>query len=271
MSLAGTAWVLKPTTSILNGSDHIYNLTHYVEGTMSNYITTDYSSNCGDPYAFNPLYVSISARFAGGHTYIGRNAQDWVCPSTPTTMTGMPFIIYIEGGSDATNSTLESWFNANATRLITYDLSQLGLNAGLHTISTTAKATNYVDSSVTTLLLNIYTLSATITNGSITGVPSIAYRGDGFSGLVSATSGYALPSTLTVSGATLSSYNDTTGAYVITNVTSNVSITGTCLEILPTPSNASLSNGEISFDTVQNADSYDVYSDGVLIGTITEE
>ena len=69
-----------------------------------------------------------------------------------------------------------------------------------------------------------YTVTKTLNNCSVTGTAIPATTTTGFSTTISANSGYQLPSTISVSGAS-HTWNASTGALTISSVTGNVSIT----------------------------------------------
>lgn len=73
---------------------------------------------------------------------------------------------------------------------------------------------------------SVYSITNSITNGSASGASTIIYDGTA-TVTISANSGYALPSTVSVTNAT-SSYNDTTGVVTLSNPIGNVTITATC-------------------------------------------
>lgn len=71
-----------------------------------------------------------------------------------------------------------------------------------------------------------YTITNTITNGTASGDSTISENGTATITLT-ANSGYELPSTITVSGASYT-YDSTTGVVTLTNPTANVTITAIC-------------------------------------------
>ena len=263
MSLAGTAWLIKDRVSPLaTGSS--FNIEYYVGGTKYNTITTSYSSNCGQTGVIFGYTVSIGLNIGGVH-WGGSSHGQYTCPSSPSTLTGSTCLVYFVGE----NATVENWLRNNATRVTTYDLRPLDLSVGQHTVAVTAKATNYIDSVSTSLTIDVYASSATITGGSITNVPNKVFLGDSFSGVVTADSGKVIPtssSDFTISGGTFA-YDPTDGSYTMSNVTGTVSIAATCLTTLGKVTNVALSAGTLSFNSVPNATDYEVYSDGTLIGS----
>lgn len=85
--------------------------------------------------------------------------------------------------------------------------------------------------------------------------------------------GYNWPTTVQVAGATIVSWNHNTGILVIEKPTLNtVAITITCVASIPkldTPQNLSISGDILTFDEVDHAEEYEVYANGISIGTYT--
>ena len=93
-----------------------------------------------------------------------------------------------------------------------------------------AKATGYDDSEPSTpISFNAYDVTYNITKGSSNGYTTI-FSGEILTGTITPNANCDLPTTLSVSNATLTSYNNTTGAFVISNALGNVSVSGVCLE-----------------------------------------
>lgn len=91
-----------------------------------------------------------------------------------------------------------------------------------------------------------YTITATITNGTSTGDSSIDEKGTA-SVTITPNSGYVLPESVTVDGAT-SEYNSTTGVISLSNPTKNVTIAATCI---------AQGQGLTPFTVGQNATAFD--------------
>ena len=72
----------------------------------------------------------------------------WEDDETPWMSDSSNSQITITGGTDVANSNLIKWLCLNGTyvNLITYDLTQLQLSAGAHTVQVRARAQNYRDS-----------------------------------------------------------------------------------------------------------------------------
>lgn len=110
-----------------------------------------------------------------------------------------------------------------------------------------------------------YSITTNVTNGTSSGSSTIAYGGTA-SVTITPTTGYELPSSVTVVNAT-SSYNDTTGVISLSAPTGNVTITAVCqLPQLDAPTNVSVSGTTATFDEVENAESYEFFVDGTSIG-----
>lgn len=80
---------------------------------------------------------------------------------------------------------------------------------------------------------------------------------------------YLLPGGIVVEGATLTSYNSTTGEVVLSDPTGEVIVEAVC-ELMPqldAPTNLSIDGTVVTFDEVENATRYGVYIDGDSIGT----
>lgn len=102
--------------------------------------------------------------------------------------------ITITGGTDITNSTLIQWLEANAT------LQTVSYSITVNTTNLTYSGDNTIDENGT----------ATVT--------------------LTASSGYALPSSITVSGASYT-YNSSTGVISLSNPTGNVTITANGIKV----------------------------------------
>lgn len=110
------------------------------------------------------------------------------------------------------------------------NLAQIFASLAAGSYSITAKSNNSenkmndsVDSN--SVSWSIYAITYTLTNCSATTKPTKAYQGAGVSIVLKANTNYALPSSVTVTGATISSYNSSTGALVLSNPTGAVKVT----------------------------------------------
>lgn len=114
-----------------------------------------------------------------------------------------------------------------------------------------------------------YTITATITNGSSAGDSSIDEKGTA-SVTITPDSGYVLPESVTVDGAT-SEYNSTTGVISLSNPTKNVTIAATCSaqEQGLTPFSVGQSVTAFDFGDVQNDETnaeMQAFLDGLTYG-----
>lgn len=114
-----------------------------------------------------------------------------------------------------------------------YDLSTsnkwTSLSNGSHTIKIKAKATGYEDSdfstTVTFTVAHTYSVTTSLANCSKKSGPTTVAYGGTATFVFAATNGYDLPPSVTVDGATIDSYTQSTGTLVIKDVTGPVSIT----------------------------------------------
>ena len=122
---------------------------------------------------------------------------------------------------------------------ITVDLTTLGLTVGTYQLRAKLRGTGYQDSDYSSPIINytVYSITKTITNGTATG-DTVMYPGVDATITIVPNGGYVLPSSVTVTGATLDSYDSSTGAVSISAPTGNVTITCVCEASgggLPTP------------------------------------
>lgn len=115
-----------------------------------------------------------------------------------------------------------------------------------------------------------YAITENLTNVTATGThpTSIAY-GESATLIYAASTNYALPDTVTVTGATYTWASDT-GTLVLSNPTGAVTITITGVasaQKLATPQNLSISGDTLTFEAVDHAEEYEVYANGTSIGT----
>lgn len=120
----------------------------------------------------------------------------------------------------------------------------------------------------------IYQITATLTG--CTGAssnPSTIEQGGTATLTFTANTGYALPDTITVEGAT-HTWNKSTGTLTLSDPTRNVAITIAAIYITPqltTPQNVTANGTTVSWDEVENATSYEIYADGVSIVTVEND
>ena len=113
-----------------------------------------------------------------------------------------------------------------------------------------------------------YSITENLTNVTKTGThPSVIAAGQTLVLNYAAATGYNLPDTVTVTGAT-SDWKQATGVLTITNPTGAVTITIAGVQPkLATPTNLSVSGDTLTFDSVENAEQYEVFAGGTSIGT----
>lgn len=113
-----------------------------------------------------------------------------------------------------------------------------------------------------------YSITENLTNVTKTGThPSVIAAGQTLVLNYAAATGYNLPDTVTVTGAT-SDWKQATGALTITNPTGAVTITITAAQPkLATPTNLSVSGDTLTFDVVENAETYEVFAGSTSLGT----
>lgn len=120
----------------------------------------------------------------------------------------------------------------------------------------------------------VYQITTTLTG--CTGAssnPSTIEQGGTATLTFTANTGYALPDTITVEGAT-HTWNKSTGTLTLSDPTGNVVITIVAIDITPqlaTPQNVTANGTTVSWDEVENATSYDILADGVSIGTVLKQ
>lgn len=134
------------------------------------------------------------------------------------------------------------------------------------------------DVTITLINVSAYTISGNITNGTLSGSRYISpYQGDAAQFSITPNSGYTYPSTtsISVTNASLTNYNESTGVGYVFNARGNVTITASCMVILTAPT-ISVTDDILSFipgDVYTT--SYDVYVDdgyetNVLVGNVLD-
>ena len=130
-----------------------------------------------------------------------------------------------------------------------YNLHNLDIAAGLHSLTVVAKATGYEDSEASTpISFTAYSVTYSITKGTASGY-DMMFSGETLTGSITPNANCDYPLTLIVVGATLDSYNNATGAFQLSNPTGNITVAGTCLEtysISTTLNNATAASGNPS-------------------------
>ena len=113
----------------------------------------------------------------------------------------------------------------------TYEPSDTFTTTGSKTITVSYVKGGITKTTTTTITVTsgtIYTVTGSITNGTLAGASSIAQGGTATANITPST-GYRYPDSVTVVGAT-SSYSAATGTVELSNPTGNVTVTGTCLQ-----------------------------------------
>lgn len=113
-----------------------------------------------------------------------------------------------------------------------------------------------------------YSITENLTNVTKTGThPTVIAAGQTLVLNYAAATGYNLPDTVTVTGAT-SDWKSATGVLTITNPTGAVTITIVASQPkLAAPTNLSVSGDTLTFDSVENAEQYEVFAGSNSIGT----
>ena len=86
-----------------------------------------------------------------------------------------------------------------------------------------------------------YSITKNVTNGTATGATSIAKNGTA-SVTITANTGYAIPTSVTVTGASYN-YNSTTGVVTLTNPTNDIVITANCVQVVTYSITGNITNG----------------------------
>lgn len=115
-----------------------------------------------------------------------------------------------------------------------------------------------------------YSITENLTNVTKSGThPTVIAAGQTLVLNYAAATGYNLPDTVTVTGAT-SDWKQATGALTITNPTGAVTITIVAAQPkLAAPTNLAVSGDTLTFDSVENAEQYEVFAGSNSIGTYT--
>lgn len=111
------------------------------------------------------------------------------------------------------------------------NLAQIFANSAVGNYSITATAINVPSGAMNesdssnSVSWSIYAINYTLTHCTATTKPTKAYQGESISITLKADTNYALPSSISVTGATVGSYNSSTGAVVLRNPTGTVTVT----------------------------------------------
>ena len=179
------------------------------------------------------------------------------CTYSPT---GWTEVAYGEGG-EIWLQNVESGYRLPDSVTVTGASYEYNKDSGFIRISNATGAVT-----VTITCVQIYTITATITNGSWSGDTQVDV-GASAMGVIMPNSGYSYPMTVSATNATVN-YSSIDGSLILADITGNVVITAECLVQLSTPQNVSADGTTVSWDEVENATSYEVLADGVSIGTV---
>jgi len=137
--LTGTKWVINDSPTITSGY-----------GTFSLTFSGEYEDMTGLAIGYNKRNYTTGGDLVAGNNlfFLGDIGGSYSVEGA---------LLSITGGTDATNATLISWLEANATQQggsqLTVDMSTLtgwdALSSGSHTVQIVAKATGYRDSEPT--------------------------------------------------------------------------------------------------------------------------
>lgn len=161
-----------------------------------------------------------------------------------------------------TNYALPSSITVTGATLVSYNSSTGAIVLRNPTGTVTVKCV--ATQSVFSITANLTGCKADSTN------PTTINKGGTASLIFIANDGYQLPASVTVSGATYT-WEQSTGMLDLSNPTANVTmvITATQLPQLATPTNVAISGTTVSWDAVENAESYDIYVDNTLYENTT--
>ena len=142
--------------------------------------------------------------------------------------------------------------NFNTTPNGYFTLKCVAKGVGVNTPSNPSTGVSYTK--------GILTLSGSLTNGTVTlSVASIRYGGNATATL-STQYPYVLPDSITVTGVTSYTYDQSTGAVTLTGIVDNVVISGACVNLLLSSATISVSGDTLTInDEDANTTNYDIY------------
>lgn len=121
--------------------------------------------------------------------------------------------------------------------VITDAIQTLSLTAGSHTISIAAAATGKADSPAYDLEVTVCAVIYNLTNCTkVSGTPDLLFAGEGASLMITPSTGYELPNSVSITGATMEGWVPSLGVASISNVTGTV--TFAVIAGIPKPSAA---------------------------------
>lgn len=139
---------------------------------------------------------------------------------------------------------------------------------GTHELTVTAQADGYTDSDPSAEVTFINGYDIDVIHASCDYTPTINMV-PVFKDTVltfTAHTGYNLPDTVTVTGASYT-WDKSTGKLTLSNVTGAAYVyVAASMPQLATPTNVSVDGTVLSWDAVENAESYDIYAGNTLIG-----
>lgn len=215
-NLIGTTWKLT-LNAWMSDNDSTWN----IETTAGNNFT------CATSQEQTFVAYTRTIKFYLGSTQIGSktNSEQYYWPSYPdAAQISNALEFTITGGTHATSDAFLTWLQAHATQIIPE--SELRLNGAVTDEYDGHKIRYIYYNNNTYKVASVYSITNSITNGTATGSTAISSVGTA-TVTVSANSGYTLPSSITVSGASYT-YDSTTGVIALSNATGNVSITVVC-------------------------------------------
>ena len=275
--LTGTTWTFNDNLTFLSA-----------DMSVSGYVTFELTSGGIHTYSFTQLIRGdASIRIISFDRY-GIDSEDYIKSDRSMFITDSPsghaLTITFQSGTDATNATLISWLESNATQVLSgvsveVNLKELNLSTGIHSFTAKAKVTGKADSASSSPAISytVYSITNSITGGSASGDAKVSSTGSSTVTLTP-TSGYNLPSTITVNGVTGSSgstgctwsYDSTTGIITLSQASANITISATCTQPqLNTPS-MSLSGNTLTLTSSDDrGEYYDIYNNTTLLTSVS--
>lgn len=264
-------------TSLLDGYSTTFTLSPTIGWKLPSVVsltgaTVDYNPNTGKVTLSKPQYNITLTAIADAKTYSVTTNVTGCTISGPTTISTdgtATYTLTADSGYELPTQLMVGVVNATKQ---SYTLNAAKTSATLVITAPSGAVTITVDAvrvsySVTYNLTNCTADSSNPTTAPVGGSADFKFT---------ASTGYELSATPTVTGATLASwdYPDSTDKSVavaaIENVTGNVTITVVgSLPKLATPTGLTIDGDTLSFNEVENAETYYVFANGVSIGTYT--
>lgn len=237
--LTNTTWLINSVPGDSGtGSSEYYSIT-FTSNSMS-FVAMVVSGQTGVTYTYD---TPVPGEYGYVPTDFSWETYDWgYWDDLEGSLTSIPELrtITITGGTDVTNSDLISWLQSNATQVGPIPSIVQNLFIG------SPKMINgYLgDARISQIYYGntlvwereqvpvLYTITTTVTHGTYSGATYIETGETGATVTLSADSGYVLPSSITVTGASYT-YSSSSGRIVLTNFTGNVTISAICSEQMP--------------------------------------